>query len=96
MPWAVAAAAVVGAGASIYSGSKAADAQAEAAASAQALEEKKLEQIRGDLAPYRDAGSQALGYYQDFLGANGAEAASSARNMFQTSPGYDFAFDEGM
>lgn len=88
--------AALGAGASIYSANKAADAQKDAAAQAQALEERKLAQIRGDLAPYRDAGSRALGYYEDFLGVNGADAAASARNMFQTSPGYDFAFDEGM
>lgn len=88
--------AALGAGASIYSANKAADAQKDAAAAAGALEERKLAQIRGDLAPYRDAGSQALGYYQDFLGVNGPEASARARDMFQTSPGYDFAFDEGM
>jgi len=96
MPWAIAAAAVVGAGASIYSADKASEAQSDAAAQAGALEREAQQQIRGDLAPYRDAGSKALGYYQDFLGANGADAAASARNMFQTSPGYDFAMDEGI
>lgn len=96
MPWAIAATTIVGAGASIYASGEASDAQSEAAASAQALEQKRYEQGRTDLAPYRDAGSRALGFYEDFLGANGADAASSARSMFQTSPGYDFAFDEGM
>ena len=99
MPWAAAAivgAAAIGAGASISAADKAAEAQTNAANSAQALEEKKLDLIRGDFAPYRDAGSRALGYYEDFLGANGPDASASARNMFQTSPGYDFAFDEGM
>lgn len=96
MPWAIAAAAVVGAGASIYSADKASEAQSDAAAQAGALEREAQQQIRGDLAPYRDAGSKALGYYQDFLGANGADASASARNMFQTSPGYQFAQDEGI
>lgn len=95
MPWAVAAA-VVGAGASIYASGEASDAQSEAAASAQALEQKRYEQGRTDLAPYRDAGSKALGYYQDFLGANGAEAAAGAHDMFRSSPGYTFALDEGI
>jgi len=95
MPWAIAAAAV-GAAGSIYSSSQASDAQSDAAASAQALEERKLQQTRGDFAPYRDAGSRALGYYEDFLGANGPEKSASARDMFQTSPGYQFAMDEGI
>lgn len=87
--------ALLGAGASIYSANKAASAQKDAAAAAGALEERKLAQIRGDLEPYRDAGSRALGYYEDFLGVNGPAASASARDMFQTSPGYEFAFDEG-
>lgn len=88
--------ALAGAGASIYSANKAADAQEKAANAARTLEEKKLAQIRGDLAPWREGGARAQGYYEDFLGMNGAEASASARDMFQTSPGYDFAMDEGI
>ena len=95
MPWAIAAAAVVGAGASIYAADKASSAQTKAANQAQTTEQKALEQIRGDLAPYREAGNTGLNYYQDFLGVNGPAASASARNMFQTSPGYDFAVNEG-
>lgn len=95
MPWVVAAAAV-GAGASIYASGEASDAQSEAAANAQALERETQQQIRGDLAPYRDAGSRALGYYEDFLGANGADRRTEAHDLFRSSPGYQFAQDEGI
>ena len=95
MPWAAAVAGVLGAAGAIGASSLASDAQSDAAAQAQRLEEQKFQQTRTDLAPYRDAGSNALGYYQDFLGANGAEAAQRARAQFQTSPGYEFEVGQG-
>jgi len=92
---AIGGAALLGAGASVYSAGKAADAQKDAASAALANEDRKLEIIRGDLAPYRDAGGRALSYYEDFLGANGPEATSRAHDLFRASPGYSFMVDEG-
>lgn len=96
MPLAVVAAAAVGAGASIYGANKAADAQKKAAAQATAADEKKFQQIRSDLAPYRDTGTSALARYADSLGLNGVDAQNAFRDNFRTDPGYQFAFDEGM
>lgn len=87
---------IVGSGVSSASAAgKAADAQAEAARAAGALSKEQFEATRADLAPYRDAGTSALDYYRSFLGANGPDAAATARTQFQTSPGYEFALGEG-
>lgn len=96
MPFFIAGAIALGAGASIYSGNKAADAQKKAAATAASAEEKKLQQIRSDLAPYRDTGASALSRYADAMGLNGDAARDQFRTDFRTDPGYGFAFDEGM
>lgn len=45
--------------------------------------------------PYVDAGKNALGMYTDALGLNGAEGNAAATSAFHTSPGYDFAVDQG-
>ena len=87
---------IVGSGvSSANAAGKAADAQAAAAERAAALSKEQFDITRGDLAPYRDAGTSALDYYQDFLGANGPDEAAAARSRFQTSPGYEFALGEG-
>jgi hypothetical protein len=83
---AIIAAAVVGAGASIYSSNKAADAQKKAAAQGNALQQQQYEQTRTDLAPYRDAGSSALSRYRDLLGFNGGDAANTALQGYTQSP----------
>lgn len=74
----------------------AAKAQAQANAMAIAEQRRQYNQTRGDLGPYRDAGTGAINYYQDFLGANGPEAAARARERFQTSPGYEFELEQGL
>lgn len=51
--------AVIGAGASIYGSSKAADAQKAAADAAVGMQQQQYQQTRQDLSPYRDLGSQA-------------------------------------
>lgn len=99
MPWAAAAivgSAAIGAGASIYASGEASDAQAEAAAAAAALDEKKFQQIREDLAPYRDVGAGGITSYADAIGLNGPEAQERARAAFRTDPGYQFTLDEGL
>ena len=77
------------------SGSEAADAQKDASYSALKNEREMFNQIRGDLAPYRDTGGSALTKYADALGLNGGAARDQFRTDFRSDPGYQFAFDEG-
>lgn len=95
MPWGIAAAAVIGAGASIYGANKASDAQSKAAAAAQQLEQDQFKQTRADFEPYRAAGQSALERYADALGINGDDRRSQFQAGFRQDPGYQFAFDEG-
>ena len=94
MPWVVAAAGVAAAG-SIVAGGMASDAQSKAATNAARADEAKFQQIRGDLAPYREVGASALTKYADSLGLNGDAARQSFVDGFRADPGYQFAFDEG-
>lgn len=102
MPFGVAAAAV-GAGAAIYGASKqskatkqAADQSAEVQREGIAFQKEALDQLRGDLEPYRGAGVPALGAMQNAAGLNGPDGYAQALAAFQASPGYQFQFDEGM
>ena len=54
------------------------------------------DQARTDLAPYMQAGTNALAPTQDLLGLNGQDAANAAMANYQQSPGYQFQFNEGM
>ncbi|KAA0697417.1 hypothetical protein DTW90_18475 [Neorhizobium sp. P12A] len=45
--------------------------------------------------PYLDTGTNALGTYSDALGLNGADGNARATDAFHTSPGYNFAVDQG-
>lgn len=67
-------------------GNKAADAQAQAAMYAADLQDKQFQQTRSDMAPWRTAGSQAIGQLSDML---------KPGYDHTTSPGYEFRFDEG-
>lgn len=100
---AVLGAAAIGAGASIYGASKQSKAVskgADQAAAAQyaAIDEQRAarEQMRGDLAPYSQAGLGGLGALQNALGLNGQEGYDQAVGAFRAGPGYQFAVDEGM
>ena len=79
-------AAAVGAGASIYSANKATDAQKKAAALAAKTQGDQYAQTRGDLAPYRQAGSTALSNYSNLLGMNGQDAAKTSLANYTQSP----------
>jgi hypothetical protein len=68
------------------------DAQSSANAAQQAAEER----ARQDLLPYNTQGQAGLTASSDLLGLNGPDAATAARGRFQTSPGYQFAFDQGL
>lgn len=90
---AIAGAAVVGAGATLAAGSKAAKAQRQAADASIAESRRQYDQDRADLAPWRQAGQNALDILTRTYGVNGQAPDMSA---FQASPGYQFRRDEGL
>lgn len=69
-----------------FSGDKAAKTQERAANAANALIQQQFEQTRSDLAPFREAGTSALGRYRDLLGFNGQGAAQTALQGYTESP----------
>ena len=90
---ALAGAAVVGAGAQIISGNKAAKAQKQAAAQSIAEQQRQYDQTRADYAPWRAAGSGALNMLSRAYGIGGQAPDLTA---FTASPGYDFRYNEGL
>lgn len=82
---------VIGAGASLISGNKAAKAQKDAAAQQLAYQRERDAQDRADLAPWRQAGTSALARLTGEYGLNGGAATSG----FQADPGYKFRMAEG-
>lgn len=46
--------------------------------------------------PYVEGGNRAQSALYDLMGLNGDAARNTARQMFATDPGYQFAYDEGM
>ena len=66
-----------------------------AADKARAAEEKAAAQQRADLAPWATTGGTANTATSDLLGLNGPDAAAAAIGL-QTSPGYQWQFNEGL
>jgi len=101
---AIAGAAVVGAGASIYGASKAAGAQTDAANQANATQLQMYNQQRTDLAPYSGAGVEGLNALRSYLGVGGDTTAANygkynqqfGMDQFTADPGYAFRLSEGM
>ena len=91
MPWAVAAAGVTAA-----AGLAGSAMQSSAAKSGQAQAQAQFAQEQANLAPYRTAGDSAVGVASDLSGANGPAAATAAMANFQTDPGYQFQFQQGL
>lgn len=97
------AAALIGGAATLVSGflgsqaaQKAADTQAKAADKSLALQERIYEENKAASAPWLDAGKQALAQYQGELGLSTTGADGQPfQSQFQTTPGYQFAVDEG-
>lgn len=94
--------AVVGAGASIVSGNKAASAQQSAADQATSLQQaqdaearRQYDLNRADLAPYREAGTTALGQLSSGTAPGGQFDKSFTMADFNADPGYQFRLDEG-
>jgi hypothetical protein len=92
MPWGIAASAAVGVAGSLLQKS----AVDKASSDARAAQQEARDQARADLAPWVGTGGTANTATSDILGLNGPDAATAARNRFQTSPGYQFAFDQGL
>ncbi len=83
-------AAVVGAGASIYSGSQ----QASAAKKGANTQLQMYNQTRSDLLPYMNAGTGVLPQINSLLG-NGPGGMQGALSTLQNYPGYQWAFGQG-
>jgi hypothetical protein len=100
---AIGAAAVVGAGASIYASSQAAGAQKDAAQNASNTQLGMYNQTRTDQAPWRQAGGNALNALQGYYGlpgangqvANPATTAANDNKLIQNLPGYQFNLQQG-
>lgn len=80
MPWGIAAAAVVGAGASIYAGDKAASATKGAANSATAENQRQFDTIRSDTAAQRQLGTGATNILSRLYGLPQYDATTEAAN----------------
>jgi hypothetical protein len=96
MPFAPAAAAVVGAGAGLIGSKLQADAVKDASGKAIDAQQEARDQARADLAPWTATGGTANTATTDILGLNGPDAATAARDRFQTSPGYQWSLDQGL
>jgi len=73
----------------------AASAQARAAKQAAKLQQQQFEQTQAQLAPYREAGTQALEQQQALLGLLGPEAQAKAYQAYTESPGQAFLRQRG-
>jgi hypothetical protein len=98
---AIAGAAIVGAGASIYSAKKAAKAQKQAADQSVAEQRRQYDQTRADQAPWRTAGSAAIDKMAAVYGLNGMTAKNpdgtpAQYGGFFASPDYQFRKDESI
>ena len=98
---AIAGAAIVGAGASIYSAKKAAKAQTKAADQSIAEQRRQYDQTRADQTPWRTAGSAAIDKMAAVYGLNGMTAKNpdgtpAQYGGFFASPDYQFRKDESI
>ena len=97
---AIAGGAILGAGASIYAGNKAASAQESAASNANSTQLSMYNQTRADQAPWRAAGGNAVGALNNWYGlpgsgSNGAPSAATQAQTIQNTPGYQFNLAQG-
>lgn len=88
---AIAGAAIVGAGASIFGANKAADAQKSAAKKAAKIQQNALNQQLKLTKPYVEAGQTALKEYEKL-----APYQPFGMEQFQADPGYQFRMSEGV
>jgi hypothetical protein len=94
--------ALIGAGASMITGNKAASAQERAAQEAAAVQKYMYDTTREDYRPYREVGYKALDKLSGMYGVGGqittgtTGGAGSGYGGFEASPGYQFRMDEAM
>ena len=101
---AIAGSSVLGAGASLFGASKAADAQESAARQSADIQREMFNKQVELQAPFREAGLTAQNRLLDYLGLSsnatapgyGSLAQSFGREQFTTDPGYDFRLKEGL
>lgn len=102
---AIGGAALIGAGASIYAGSKASKAQQQGANAAIAEDRRQYDQTRTDFAPWRTTGASALAKLAGMYGIGDAPGTTATPGTmtgtgdyggFFTSPGYQFRRDQGV
>lgn len=87
--------AVIGAGATAYSGSKAAGAQKDASQAGVAESRYEFDEAKKILKPYVDAGTGSLSAQQDLLGLNGPDAQKAAIAGVQSSPEFASLTQQG-
>jgi hypothetical protein len=95
MPFA-AAGAVAAAGIGLAGSAMQSSATKSAQSSANAAQAAAEERARQDLLPYNTQGALATTDASNLLGLNGPDAATTAMNNFQTSPGYQWSRDQGL
>lgn len=98
---AIAGAAVVGAGASIIAGNKAAKAQQQSAAASISEQRRQYDTSRADMAPWLQTGSGALAQLARLYGIAPPGGTAGANDNqpyggFTASPGYQFRLDQGV
>lgn len=85
-------AAVIGAGASVYGANKAAGASKSAAKGVN----KRFQEGKALMAPYTDAGENALGQYGNAVGLNGADKQKAFYDNFQHDPGFETSLNNAL
>lgn len=87
-----AAGAIVGGAVAAHGATSAAKTQAQAAQRATDVEQANLQQIRGDLQPYRQGGQEAFGAYS----ALAPFSFAPTRANLESTPGYQFTLGQGL
>lgn len=90
---AVVAGAVISGAVASKNAKKAAKAQGEASDDSIAEQRRQFDITQGNLQPFQDAGTAAIGSQQDLLGLNGPEAQAAAFAAMENSPGQQFLRD---
>lgn len=85
-------AALIGGASSLFGGNKAEKTSKRAAQ----IQQQQFAQTRADLAPYRGAGTNALGQYLAALGLSGDDAQADFYNDFQYDPGFETSLDNAL
>jgi hypothetical protein len=96
MPWGAVAGGAIAAGGSIIGGAAQAKAVTKAQKLANDYQREAREVARGDFAPYRLQGENALKQVGALSGANGLEQQTNAMAAFTNSPTYQWQKQEGL